>query len=408
MLTLNTAVSNVSDKTIVLGVTGGIAAFKAAALASLLVKKGMTVKTVMTKAATEFITPLTFQALTKQPVYSDVFAEHDPTHISHIDLADHADAIVIAPATADFIAKVAHGMGDDMLTTILLAARCPVIIAPSMNVHMYANPLVQKNIATLREIGYEIAEPGEGLLACGYEGKGRLMEPADLVFYIERALMPKPLRGKNVLVTAGGTKERIDPVRYLTNDSTGTMGVDLARVAWLMGARVTVVAANISVPVGPGIEVIPALSAVEMYEQVHARLPEADIVIMAAAVADYRPREVADFKIKKTGAALSIDLVQNPDILASLQGKYKQGAFSIGFAAETHDIEHYALEKLQRKGVDLLVVNNVLESGAGFGYGTNRVDLYDREGFVESLPLASKFDVARMIIERTIARIGVL
>ena len=394
-------------RSIILGVSGGIAAYKAASLASLLVKRGIRVQTVMTKAATEFITPLTLQSLTKEPVYVDVLAEQDPARISHVALADEADAVVIAPASADLIARAAHGLADDMLTTILLAARCPVIVAPSMNVHMYENPLVQRNLQTLRDIGYVIAEPDEGLLACGYEGKGRLMEPHDIAEILEGVLSPKPLLGKTVLVTAGPTLERIDPVRYVTNDSTGTMGYTLARCAWRMGADVTLVSGKVNLSAGIGIKLVQAESALAMQREVIKRVGHADLLIMAAAVADYRPLITYDHKWKKTDDVDTVEvaMVRNPDILSSLQGHYKPGAFSIGFAAETHDVDQHARKKLIDKGVDLLVVNNVLEPGAGFGTGTNRVDLYYRDGAVEALPLAPKSDVAKMILERAASRL---
>lgn len=396
------------QKLIILGISGGIAAYKAAGLASLLVKQGFNVQTVMTKAATEFITPLTLQAITKLPVYVDVLAEQDPTRISHVALADQADAIIIAPATADLLARIAHGLADDMLTSLLLVARCPVIVAPSMNVHMYEHPLVQQNLYKLREIGYTIAEPDEGMLACGYEGKGRLLEPTDLAEILAGAVSPKPLRGKKVLVTAGPTQERIDPVRYLTNDSTGTMGYALARCAWRMGADVTLLSGQVNLTAGVGIDVVSVSSALHMQKEVEKRIANADMLIMAAAVADYRPQTTYDYKWKKTNDAEKVEwtMVRNPDILASLKGKYKPGSYAIGFAAETHDVDHFARKKLVDKGVDLLVVNNVLEYGAGFGTETNRVDLYFKDGRTEALPLASKMDVANMILHHAVIGMG--
>lgn len=398
------------QKSIVLGISGGIAAYKAAGLASLLVKQGFQVQTVMTKAATEFITPLTLQALTKQPVYVDVLAEQDPTRISHVAMADQADAIIIAPATADVIARIAHGLADDMLTSILLVARCPVIVAPSMNVHMYEHPLVQKNLRVLRELGYIIAEPDEGMLACGYVGKGRLLEPSDLAEILSFALSPKPLQGKKILVTAGPTKERIDPVRYVTNDSTGTMGYALARCAWKLGAHVTLLSGAVNLLPGIGIDVISVSSAIHLQEEVEKRIAEVDMFIMTAAVADYRPQTTYDYKWKKTDDVDTVTwtMVRNPDILVSLKGKYKPGAYVIGFAAETHDVDRYARKKLVDKGVDLLVVNNVLEYGAGFGTGTNRVDLYFQDGRTTALPLASKMDVATMILQQALVRMGLV
>ncbi len=383
----------------ILGITGGIAAYKAAFLASLLTHLGVTVHAVMTRAATEFITPLTLQSLTKQPVYLDVFDERDPGAIAHIALADQASAIIVAPATADIIARVAHGLGDDMLTTILLAATCPVIFAPAMNVHMYENKIVQANLEILRQAGYHVAEPGVGPLACGYEGRGRLMEPPDIVEYLEMILTRKHFSGKSVLVTAGPTKERIDPVRFISNDSTGTMGYSLAQMAWRMGAKVTLVSGPVGIPAPIGVDLVKVESAQDMLDEVTRRLADADVVIKTAAVADFRPETVSSLKIKKQNRdALTLSLVKNPDILQHISHFKAKHTYVVGFAAETHDTDLYARKKLHEKDLDLLVLNDVLEEGAGFGTGTNRVTLYDRSGEVTEVPKAPKLEIAQSIL----------
>jgi len=391
-------------KTIVLGITGGIAAYKAAMLASALSKRGARVQTVMTKHATQFITPLTLQSVTREAVFVDQFDERNPSRIAHIALADDADLVVVAPATADAIARIAHGMGDDMLTTVLLATKAPVVLAPAMNVHMYENPLVQRNLGILREAGFHIAEPGIGPLACGYTGRGRLMEPDELVEFIDMVLTPKRLLNRTVLVTAGPTRERIDPVRYLSNDSTGTMGYALAQMAWRMGAKVTLVTGPVAKEPPLGVEMVPVESAQEMLRAVVDRAPDSDIVIKSAAVADYRPLQEATVKIKKTDQALRLDLVQNADILQALRAVRKPSSYVVGFAAETHDVDYYARRKLREKELDMLVLNDVLEEGAGFGDTTNRVTLYFADGTVLPLELASKLAVADDILSHVADR----
>ncbi len=386
-------------KKIILGITGGIAAYKAAILASALTKRKARVTTLMTRAATKFITPLTLQSLTREPVYEDVFDERNPTRITHIELADEADLVVVAPATADALSRIAHGIGDDMLTTVLLATRAPVVLAPAMNVHMYENKIVQNNMRLLMDAGYHIAEPGVGPLACGYTGKGRLMEPDDLIEFIEMVLTEKPLRGEHVLVTAGPTRERIDPVRYLSNDSTGTMGYALAQMAWRMGAKVTLISGPVNKPPLMGVELISVTSAAEMHDVVMRQLPFASILLKAAAVADYRPEVQSELKLKKQGSdPYKLTLVQNQDILKAIHDLPAHSCFVVGFAAETHDADYYARKKLDEKGLDLLILNNVLEPGAGFGETTNRVALFYPDGSVETLPLAPKLDVAHDIL----------
>ncbi|MCP1132844.1 bifunctional phosphopantothenoylcysteine decarboxylase/phosphopantothenate--cysteine ligase CoaBC [Paenibacillus polysaccharolyticus] len=413
-----------NGKKIVLGVTGGIAAYKAATLCSKLVQKGADVHVIMTASATQFITELTLQTLTRNAVYTDTFDEREPAVVSHINLADMADLVLVAPATANVIAKMAHGMADDMLTTTLLATTAPVMIAPAMNVHMYDHPAVQHNMNLLAERGTLMIEPGEGLLACGYVGKGRLEEPETIVDVVERFFAQRGaeeeiqeslqsrmlvqdalLNGKKVVVTAGGTIERIDPVRYITNDSSGKMGFAIAAAARDLGAGVKLVMGNTQAQPPENVEIIPVQSAEDMYEAVSREWDGADIVIKAAAVADYRPKEVYMEKIKKKGDTLSLELVKNIDILETL-GKRKTHQYLIGFAAETQSLEMYAREKLERKNCDLIVANDVTRSGAGFGIDTNAVHIYDRDGLVEELELMSKEEVAHRLLRIAAERIA--
>jgi len=369
-----------TGKTIVLGVTGGIAAFKAASLCSKLVQKGADVHVIMTESAKQFITELTFQSLSKNPVYSDTFDERDPSVVSHIHLADEADLVLIAPATANMIAKMAHGLADDMLSTTLLATEAPVMIAPAMNVHMYAHPAVQANMRLLESRGVMMIEPGEGLLACGYVGKGRLEEPETIVQVVERFFAAHNesvqgqglLRGKKVIVTSGGTVERIDPVRYITNDSSGKMGFAIAKAAKDMGAEVHVVYGHTDVEPPSDVDAVKVQSAEDMYRAVLEHWEDSDLVIKAAAVADYRPKVTAASKMKKSGDTMTLELVKTVDILEEL-GKTKTKQFLIGFAAETNDVEKYAQDKLKRKNADLIVANDVTAEGAGFRSDTNIV-----------------------------------
>ncbi|MDR6725266.1 phosphopantothenoylcysteine decarboxylase/phosphopantothenate--cysteine ligase [Paenibacillus amylolyticus] len=423
-----------NGKKIVLGVTGGIAAYKAATLCSRLVQRGADVHVIMTESAKQFITELTLQTLTRNVVYSDTFDEREPSVVSHIHLADLADLVLVAPATANVIAKMAHGMADDMLSTTLLATTAPVMIAPAMNVHMYDHPAVQHNMNLLVQRGTLMIEPSEGQLACGYVGKGRLEEPDTIVDVVEQFFAAKAsgnnagqvsyvsapainpmttqtateaqlLTGKKVVVTAGGTIERIDPVRYITNDSSGKMGFAVAAIAQELGAEVTLIMGNTQVSPPANVQVIRVLSADEMYDAVLSQWDEADIVVKAAAVADYRPKEVYKEKMKKTGDTLSLELIKNIDILETL-GKQKTHQFLIGFAAETNDIERYAREKLERKNCDLIVANDVTRAGVGFGTDTNAVNIYDREGLVEELQVMAKEDVARQLLSIAAERIA--
>lgn len=392
-----------NGKTIVLGVTGGIAAYKAASLCSKLVQKGADVHVVMTSSAKQFITELTLQSLSKNAVFSDTFDERDPAVVSHIRLADAADLVLIAPATANMIGKMAHGLADDMLSTTLLATTAPVMLAPAMNVHMYGHPAVQENMKTLEKRGVMMIEPGEGLLACGYVGKGRMEEPESIVAVVERYFAQKEqtepglLQGKKVVVTAGGTIERIDPVRYITNDSSGKMGFAIAAAASEMGADVRLIYGHTDVEPPAGIDAEPVQSAEEMYRAVLKHFPDSDLVVKAAAVADYRPAETANSKIKKKGDTMTLELVKTVDILETL-GKSKTHQFLIGFAAETDDVETYAKEKLRRKNCDLVVANDVTEEGAGFRADTNIVQVFGAEGLVEKMPVMSKDEVARRLL----------
>ncbi|MFC4100988.1 bifunctional phosphopantothenoylcysteine decarboxylase/phosphopantothenate--cysteine ligase CoaBC [Paenibacillus xanthanilyticus] len=394
-------------KTIVLGISGGIAAFKAASICSKLVQAGAHVRVIMTESATKFITPLTLQTLSRHPVYLDTFDEFEPEVVSHIHLADSADLVVIAPATANILAKLATGLADDMLSTTLLATTAPILAAPAMNVHMYAHPAVERNMQVLADRGVRFIEPGTGQLACGYVGKGRLAEPEDIVHAVETWFSRTPrLAGKRVIVTAGGTIERLDPVRYLTNDSSGKMGFAIAEAARAEGAEVTLIAGRTTAELKDnGVRLVRVESAEDMLREVTARYPDADIVVKAAAVADYRPVHRSASKIKKKGEQLTLELERTTDILAEL-GARKNGQFLVGFAAETDNVEHYAMDKLQRKRLDLIVANDVTQEGAGFNVDTNAVAIYGPEGLVDKLPVSAKRAVAERIIDHIVARTG--
>ncbi|CAH1205088.1 Coenzyme A biosynthesis bifunctional protein CoaBC [Paenibacillus allorhizoplanae] len=396
-------------KTIVLGVCGGIAAYKAAALTSKLTQAGAVVRVIMTRSAVQFVAPLTFQTLSRHHVFVDTFDEKDPAVVSHINLADSADLVLIAPATANTIGKLALGLGDDMLSTTLLATMAPIWVAPAMNVHMYANPAVQTNMETLLRRGVRFIEPGEGQLACGYVGKGRLAEPEEIFAAVERHFQGEPgrLAGKRVLVTAGGTVERLDPVRYLTNDSSGKMGYAIAEEAVRMGAKVTLVSGPSALAVPEGVQLVPVQSALDMREAVLSRLGESQLIIKAAAVADYRPAVVAEQKIKKKADSLTLELIKNPDILQEIGTLKTKKQFVIGFAAETEALDEHAMDKLKRKNCDLIVGNDVSQEGAGFGGDTNVVRFYDQNGLVQALPIQSKWDVARKLLELAAERMAV-
>ncbi|SFA74920.1 MULTISPECIES: bifunctional phosphopantothenoylcysteine decarboxylase/phosphopantothenate--cysteine ligase CoaBC [unclassified Bacillus (in: firmicutes)] len=391
-----------THKKILLCVTGGIAVYKAVALTSKLVQAGADVKVILSESAAKFVTPLTFQAMSRNEVYIDTFTENNPQVISHIDLADWADLIIVAPATANTIGKLTNGIADNMITTTLLATtKAPVWIAPAMNVNMYNHPAVKKNIDVLFGYGYRFIEPSEGYLACGYIGKGRLEEPEEIVKlaseYFEGA-SSSLLRGKTVIITAGPTREKIDPVRFISNHSSGKMGYAIAAEAQKAGADVILVSGPVSIPVPSGVKVKKVESAKEMMEAVMADFDQVDIVIKTAAVADYRPKLAYDHKIKKQPGDEVIELERTQDILFEL-GTRKKNQVLIGFAAETDNVEEYARQKLFKKNADMIVANNVKSEGAGFGTDTNIVTMYKKEGDPIRLPLMTKVEVAKRIIE---------
>src|ERR1700720_1255211 len=394
--------SVLKDKTIVLGVSGGIAAYKSAELVRLLVTSGANVRVMMTRNATEFITPLTLQTLSANPVATDTFSLTQESEIGHIRLADTADAIVIAPASADVIAKAAAGIADDILTTVLLAAQSPIAFAPAMNVHMYAHPAVVENLARLKGRGVTVIEPASGDLACGYQGKGRLPDPAAIVDELERMLSPHDLASERILVTAGPTQEMIDPVRFVSNRSTGKMGFAIARAAWRRGAAVRMVAGPSALAAPHGVERIDMVSAADLLSATSRNFPWCSALIMAAAVADFRPRNPAAQKVKKSSDGLMLDLAPIADELPRLSAK-KAGRLMIGFAAETEDLEVHSLDKLRRKKLDLIVGNDVSRSDAGFGVDTNIVTMLSADGRMETTPKLLKDDVADVILDRLVA-----
>lgn len=386
---------------VLLCVTGGIAAYKAVALTSKLTQMGIDVKVMMSENATKFVTPLTFQAISRNPVYTDTFDEKDPKKIAHIDLSEWPDLIIIAPATSNIIGKLANGIADDMITSTLLATEKPVWIAPAMNVHMYHHPIVQKNMDTLKSIGYEFIEPDEGYLACGYTGKGRLADPESIAEKVREFFSGNTrgfLEGKRVVVTAGPTRERIDPVRYISNFSSGKMGYAIAEEALKLGAAVTLITGPVSLTPPQGAKVVSIESTEEMYRAVIEEYNNADIVIKAAAVSDYRPQEYMPNKMKKQKDEWSITLVKNRDILKEL-GKKKTHQFLIGFAAETDHVEQYALDKLKNKNLDMIVANDVSMEGAGFGSDTNIVTIFKKDGSKRALEKLSKNKVAIEILK---------
>ncbi len=390
-----------NNKKILLCVTGGIAVYKAVALTSKLVQQGAQVKVIMSQSACKFVTPLSFQALSRNDVFTDTFEEKNPAVISHIDLADWADVVLVAPATANVIGKLANGLADDMITTTLLASTAPVWIAPAMNVHMYDHPAVKTNMNRLASFGYRFIEPGEGFLACGYVGKGRLEEPETIVKGLHRFFQKnneRPLAGKRVLVTAGPTVEKVDPVRFFTNRSTGKMGYAIAEAAVSLGAEVTLVSGPTQLQDPPSVQTIRVESAQEMYDAVMDFYEQTDVVIKSAAVADYRPKFVSDIKMKKRDGDSVLELERTQDILQTL-GERKTHQLLVGFAAETDNVEEYAKGKLIKKNLDYVVANNVTVSGAGFGTETNLVTIYKKDGTSISLPMMSKQDVAFALLE---------
>lgn len=389
-------------KTVLLGVTGGIAAYKAAALASALVKLHAAVEVVMTENATKFITPLTFEQLTGRRTMVDTFDRNFSHQVEHISLAERTDLVMIAPATANVCAKLAHGLADDMLTTTVLACRCPKLIAPAMNTNMYENPITQDNLEILRHYGWVVIEPASGRLACGAVGKGKMPEPEDLIQHILHHLaLPHDLEGKKVLVTAGPTQEALDPVRYLTNHSTGKMGYAIAKMAMLRGADVTLVSGPTSITPPPFVNVIKITSAQDMFEAVAENAAASDFIFKAAAVADYTPAEYNDNKMKKKGGDLTIPLKRTQDILKFLGESRTPGQVICGFSMETQNMVDNSREKLHKKKVDMICANNLKVAGAGFGVDTNIITVITKDDMIE-LPLQSKEAAANAILDQAL------
>lgn len=384
-------------KHIILGVTGSIAAYKIASLASMLKKKKADITVIMTQNATNFINPITFETLTGNKCLIDTFDRNFQYSVEHVALAKQADVLMVAPASANVIAKAAHGIADDMLTTTLLACECPKIIAPAMNTRMYHNPIVQDNMKILQRYGMEVITPATGYLACGDTGEGKMPEPEFLQEYIIKALKPKDMKGIRVLVTAGPTMEKIDPVRYISNHSSGKMGYAIARAAMMRGAEVTLVSGKTELTPPIGVQTIDIVSAADMAEAVKGCAREQDIIIKAAAVADYRPKYIADEKVKKKDDDLTLELERTEDILGFLGEHKRQGQFLCGFSMETENMIENSRRKLEKKNLDLIVANNVKQSGAGFGTDTNIVTLLSKEDTVE-LPMMSKEEVADKLL----------
>ena len=391
---------NLKGKTIVLGITGGIAAYKMPNVAHALVKLGADVHVLMTQNATEFITPLVFETLTNRRCIVDTFDRNFQYDVAHVSLANAADLMLIAPATANVIAKMAHGQADDMLTTVTLAAHCPKLVAPAMNTHMLENPITQDNIRTLEHYGFTVIPSGSGLLACGDVGSGRLPEESVLVDYVLRELAcEKDLTGKKVVVSAGATQVPMDPVRYLTNHSTGKMGYAVARACMLRGAEVVLLSStSCTQPDVPFVKKVPFTTAKDLFEAVKANAMDADALVMAAAVADYRPAEVASDKVKKHDGEMNIALERTDDILAWVGAHKPETLFVCGFSMETRDLVENSTAKLNKKKMDMIVANNLKVPGAGFGVDTNVVTIITHEG-AEQLPLQSKDDVAMAIVD---------
>ncbi|MBR7926627.1 bifunctional phosphopantothenoylcysteine decarboxylase/phosphopantothenate--cysteine ligase CoaBC [Aerococcaceae bacterium zg-ZUI334] len=398
-----------TGKKIGLFITGGIAAYKMAELSRQFIKKGAEVRVVMSQAACEFITPLTMQTLTKQPVLVDVFDEKDPATVQHIHMADWCDYVVVAPATANSIAKMAQGIGDDIVSTTLLAVHCPRLIVPAMNSNMYLNPATQRNLAQLKEDGYDVMTPDTGFLAEGYSGIGRLPELTAIVEQLEwliaKTTLPQVLNGKKVVISAGGTRERIDPVRYISNDSTGKMGYAMARAARDLGANVTLVSTVPQLTTPQGVTVHYVASAQEMMNEMVTQLEQQDIFVMTAAVSDYRVAEIAEQKIKKQAGqqGLQLNLIENPDILAYLGHHKKLGQLVIGFAAETQDVENYAMKKLAKKQADWIIANDVSRKDIGFNSDANQVTLISRHQEPITSPFADKLSLSHYIWQMIMA-----
>ncbi len=390
------------NKTIILGITGSIAAYKAADIASKLTQAGAKVEVVMTEPATRFITPLTLRSITGRAVVTDMFDLDSQHSIEHIALGEAADVVVIAPATASIMAKMAAGIASDMVTLTVLATKAPVIVAPAMDVDMFANAITQENLAKLKARGFTIVDPGYGRLASGKVGWGRLADVEKIMATIEQVLARSTdLAGKRLVVTAGGTREPIDPVRHIGNPSSGKMGYALAEAARDRGAKVTLITASTSLPQPAGMEVVPVETTAQMRQAVAKAVAKADALIMAAAVTDYQPKTAAKSKIKKGSPELTLELVRTPDILAEVKGSF----LKIGFAAESEDLVANAKKKLEKKKLDIIVANDITDKKSGFGVDTNKVTLIDKKGKVEKLPLLSKREVADKILDRVVGMV---
>ena len=386
------------NKTIIIGVTGSIAAYKIASLCSMLKKKNADVSVIMTQNATNFINPITFETLTGNKCLTDTFDRNFQFNVEHVELSKRADVFMIAPASANVIAKCAVGIADDMLTTTFLAAQCPKLISPAMNTRMFENPVTQDNMKKLEAYGVKIIDPASGYLACGDTGKGKMPEVETLFEYLEYALTPKDLEGKNVLVTAGPTQEKIDPVRYITNHSTGKMGYAIAKAASKRGANVTLVSGQVALERPINMEFVSVVSAKDMADAVKSRSEKMDIIIKSAAVADYRPSVTYDEKVKKKDDDMTIALERTEDILAYLGAHRKEGQIICGFSMETENMLENSKKKLEKKNIDMIIANNLKTEGAGFGTDTNVVTIISKEDTVE-LPIMSKDDVADAILD---------
>lgn len=392
------------EKTILLGVTGGIAAYKSASLASRLVKAGAEVRVIMTEHATNFINPITFETLTGHKCITDTFDRNFEFQVEHVSLAKKADVIMVAPATANIIAKLAHGLADDMLTTTILASHAPKLIAPAMNTGMYENPVTQDNLALLKKYGMKVIEPAAGHLACGDEGKGKMPEPEILYEHILRSCACKQdMKGLKVLVTAGPTQEAVDPVRFLTNHSSGRMGYSIAKACMLRGADVTLVTGRTALTPPLFVDVVPVVSAKDMYDAVISRSGEMDIIIKAAAVADYRPVHVAEEKVKKSDSSFSLELERTDDILKYLGEHKKPGQFLCGFSMETENMLENSRKKLEKKHLDMIAANNLKVPGAGFETTTNIITIITPDS-VKELELMSKDDAAFRLLDEILSR----
>ena len=389
------------DKTVVIGVSGGIAVYKTLDVVSRLRKLGVNVNVIMTKSATEFVTPLSFQSLSQNYVVCDMFEDPKTWDVEHISLSKRADVFLIAPATANVIGKIANGIADDMLTTTVMATKAKVLIAPAMNTNMYENPILQRNINTLKELGYNFVEPESGRLACGDTGKGKLASPETIVDEVVKLLSKdQDLKGKSIIVTAGPTVESIDPMRYITNRSTGKMGYSIAKEAIERGADVTLITGPTNLTPPQNLKKLVKIeSAKDMYEAVLENLDENDVVIKSAAVADYKPKNYSNKKIKKSDDDLVIELDRNKDIAQEI-GKIKNNKILVGFAAETNDLIENASLKIKKKNLDFIVANDLTKEGAGFGVDTNIVKIIDKEGNITEYPKMKKEEVANIILDK--------